>query len=77
MVGGSGSGFGAPIDPNIPPAFPAPKYTFKVQMAWQEKPLTQRLEEKKKAEEAKQQAEPEAAETGENLAAEPSEGVTR
>jgi type IV pilus assembly protein PilM len=75
--GGSGSGFGGVIDPNVPPAFPAPKYTFKVQMAWQEKPLTQRLEEKKKAEEAKQQAEPEPAEAGENLAAEPSDGVTR
>jgi hypothetical protein len=46
-------------------------------MAWQEKPLTQRLEEKKKAEEAKQQAEPEAAEGGENLAADTAEAVTR
>jgi type IV pilus assembly protein PilM len=79
MPGGVGSAgpYGPSIDPNIPPTFPAPKYTFKVQMAWQEKPLTQRLEEKKKAEEAKQQAEPEAAEGGENLAADTAEAVTR
>jgi type IV pilus assembly protein PilM len=79
MAGGSSGGlYGPAIDPNIPPAFPAPKYTFKVQMAWQEKPLSQRLEEKKKAEEAKQEAaEPEATESGENLAADTGEAVTR
>lgn len=70
MTGGSGSGgsLAGPIDPNVPPSFPAPKYSFKVQMAWQEKPLTQRLEEKKKAEEAKKAAESEATESGDNLA---------
>lgn len=74
---GTGNMYGKPIDPNIPPAFSAPKYSFKVQMAWQEKPLTQRLEAKKKAEEAAQQAEPDATEGGENLAADTSAAVTR
>lgn len=84
MAGSSGSS-GAPnpyganrvIDPDNPPDFPAPMYSFKVQMAWQEKPLTERLEAKKKAEEAAKPAEEAAAESGENVAAEASTTVTR
>ena len=77
MGSGSASGYGPQIDPNIPPTFPAPRYTFKVQMAWQEQPLTKRLEEKKKAEEAKRQVEQEATEGGDNLAADTSAALAR
>lgn len=75
---GSNGAYGGnrPIDPNMPMTFPAPKYTFKVQMAWQEKPLAQRLEEKKKAEEAKQQTEEAATEPTESVAADTSNSST-
>ncbi len=68
------------IDPNIPPTFSAPKYTFKVQMAWQEKPLTQRLEAQKKAEEEAKAAAEQAAPTeptSESVAADSTAALNR
>lgn len=78
-MGGGGVGSGAETikeDPDNPRRFPAPKYSFKVQFIWQERPLSVRMAEKKaKAEaealKAKEAEEAKAAETasGDNVAA--------
>jgi type IV pilus assembly protein PilM len=64
MGGGMGSGATTMVkeDPDCPMHFPAPKYDFVVQMVWQEKPLTARLEAQKKAAEAAAAKEAEGAE---------------
>ncbi len=56
------------IDPNVPQFFDAPKFTFKLQIIWRERPLTARLEAKRKAEEAKAAEAAAAEENPENLA---------
>ncbi len=77
-LGGSGAGITETVkeDPDNPRRFPAPKYSFKVQFIWQERPLSVRMAEKKaKAEaealKAKEAEEAKAAETasGDNVAA--------
>ncbi len=50
--GAMGSGPTVKEDPDCPMFFPAPKYDFVVQLVWQEKPLSTRLEAQKKAAEA-------------------------
>lgn len=84
MGGAMGSGTGATgyggtraIDPDVPPSFPAPRYTFKIQMAWQEKTRTERLEAKKKAEEAEKATEEATDDPGENVAADTPSSLTR
>ncbi len=67
--GGMGSSGGNSKDDDedaIKPSFPAPKYSFKLQVVWKERPLTKRIEDKKKAEE---EAAAEAALEEDNLAA--------
>ncbi len=78
MGGGMGSGMGGaggaagsglpPEDPTCPKFFPAPRFSFVVQVVWQEKPLSLRVEaQEKAAEEAKAAA---AAAAGEAAAGE-------
>lgn len=57
-AGYGGSGYGGMAGPGgnkdkdaIPRSFPAPKYSFTLQMIWKETPLTQRLEARRIAEE--------------------------
>jgi hypothetical protein len=56
MGPGMGPGGAAPtnpkIDPNVKRVFEAPKFLFKLQVIWKEKPLTARLEARRLAEEA-------------------------
>lgn len=56
MPGAMGPAGAAPvnpkIDPNVKRFFDAPKFTFKVQVIWREKPLTARYEARRLAEEA-------------------------
>ena len=72
--GGSGvsGGRGMPLeDEETPREFAAPKFPFKVQMVWRERPLSARLEAKRLAEEAAAEAAAAEAEAGtedENLA---------
>lgn len=54
--GGMGSAGGGTTNPGddedaIPSSFPAPKFSFKLQVVWKERPLTQRIADKLKAEE--------------------------
>ncbi len=73
MGGGSGgSQAGAPVeDPDFPRFFPAPKFTFVVQVVWQEKPLSVRIAaQEKAAEEARAAAEAAAGEATEGQVAE-------
>ena len=69
---GSGmQGGTVPEDPECPRFFPAPKFSFVVQVVWQEKPLSQRIAaQEKAAEEAKAAAEAAAGETAEGQPAE-------
>ena len=73
-MGGSGGGPGTglpPEDPTCPKFFPAPKFNFVVQVVWQEKPLSLRIEaQKKAAEEALAAAAAAAGETTDGLPAE-------
>ncbi|MBX3421632.1 MAG: type IV pilus assembly protein PilM [Pirellulaceae bacterium] len=59
-----------PQDPNNPEWFAAPKYSFQLQFVWREKPLSARLEAKRKAaEEAAAKEAAESAQEGDDLAA--------
>lgn len=84
-MGGPGGGFGGsgmggiggaqggtiPEDPECPRFFPAPKFSFVVQVVWQEKPLSQRIAaQEKAAADAKAAAE---AAAGENAEGQPTE----
>jgi type IV pilus assembly protein PilM len=79
MGGGYGGGYGGsagksnPDEPEIKQFFEAPKYTFKLQIVWREKPLTARLEAKRKAEEEAAAA---AAEEQDSLAADTGDDST-
>ncbi|RMF43510.1 MAG: pilus assembly protein PilM [Planctomycetota bacterium] len=65
---GSGAGGTPDVDENGEPRFfPAPKYTFVVQMIWKETPLTQRLAARRKAAEEAAAAAEAAGEAGEAL----------
>lgn len=71
---GSRSGVNPLEDPDCPKDFEAPKYTFVVQLIWQEKPLSARLEaQKKAAEEAAAKAAEAAAAEGQTTEAAPAE----
>lgn len=67
--GGSGGASGGTGDEEskIKPFFPAPKYSFQLQLVWKEQPLKIRLEAKKKAEEAAAAAAAEEAEMENDL----------
>ncbi len=74
MGGGSGGGAAGaglpPEDPTCPKFFPAPKFSFVVQVVWQEKPLSLRIAaQEKAAEEAKAAAAAAAGESAEVPAA--------
>ncbi len=75
--GMGGSQPGTPVeDPDCPRFFPAPKFTFVVQVVWQEKPLSQRIAaQEKAAEEAKAAAEAAAGESAEGQVAEEGSGA--
>ena len=66
-MGGGSAGVGLPPeDPTCPKFFPAPKFSFVVQVVWQEKPLSLRIAaQEKAAEEAKAAAAAAAGETAE------------
>lgn len=59
------------IDPNVKRVFDAPKFSFKLQVIWRERPLTARLEARRLAEEAAAAEAATAEEGSEDLAAEP------